>query len=186
MAAPTIKLPSELFALAESLHFEGSFELDALDIGPDTYTFEGPVAWDVTVTDTGGAMLVQGSAQVDATTSCSRCLSAVPVGLAGDIEGYFLFGDDRPDDLGEGEDAVGDDEFDVLPDDHVINLEPLIKAALIMAAPTTPLCRPDCAGLCPKCGANLNEGGCGCDLSDDEFEEAKNPFSVLKQIRFDE
>jgi len=37
-----------------------------------------------------------------------------------------------------------------------------------MSMPGKPLCRPDCAGLCPNCGANLNEGPCACQAPDEE------------------
>ena len=78
-------------------------------------------------------------------------------------------------------------EFDVLPDDHIIDMEPLIKAALMVDAPAQPLCRDDCAGLCPSCGANLNEGDCGCesDPALAEFAREANPFSVLADFKFE-
>jgi uncharacterized protein len=46
--------------------------------------------------------------------------------------------------------------------DPVINLEPDIREEIIIDYPLKPLCKPDCKGLCPKCGRNLNEGNCSC------------------------
>ena len=48
---------------------------------------------------------------------------------------------------------------------------PVYVLALLVALPLKPLCREDCAGLCPQCGANLNEGPCGCepDTEDDRW-----------------
>jgi uncharacterized protein len=43
-----------------------------------------------------------------------------------------------------------------------LELGDVIREALILAAPEYPLCREDCRGLCPRCGAELNEGPCGC------------------------
>jgi uncharacterized protein len=43
-----------------------------------------------------------------------------------------------------------------------VDLDPLIREALALALPLTPLCRADCQGICPTCGADLNEGPCGC------------------------
>lgn len=44
----------------------------------------------------------------------------------------------------------------------LLDLEPLVREMVMLDAPSTPLCREDCAGLCPTCGANLNEGSCDC------------------------
>ena len=44
----------------------------------------------------------------------------------------------------------------------LLDLQPLVREMVMLDAPSTPLCRDDCAGLCPTCGTNLNEGSCGC------------------------
>jgi uncharacterized protein len=46
------------------------------------------------------------------------------------------------------------------------------------------LCEEDCKGLCPTCGADLNEGPCACDSSDDI--DPDNPFAVLRNLKFNE
>ena len=181
-------MPSELFALAESSHFEGTVDLPLLQVGPDDYAFDAPVAWSVDVTNTGSALLVEGTASGEATCACARCLEDVTRGFEGEIEGYFLIeGEYAQGASDDDEDEPGEDEFEVLPADHVMDLMPLIEAALRVDAPNVPLCRDDCAGLCPSCGANLNEGPCGCgpDEALEEFERAANPFSALSQLVFD-
>ena len=45
----------------------------------------------------------------------------------------------------------------------VIDLDPLVREQLVLSLPAYPVCREDCKGLCPVCGANLNERECGCD-----------------------
>ena len=177
-----IKLPAELFAPAESSHFEGKAAIPLIVAGPDDLRFDDPIDYEVDVTNTGDALLVQGQVRGVALIACARCLDDVTVPFEGDIEGYFLINSevDHPEDL-------DDDEFDVLPDDHIIDLMPLIQAALFIEAPTIPLCREDCKGICPQCGANLNDGPCGCTFEEDlAFEEAKNPFAVLKGLSFDD
>lgn len=182
----TIKIPSELFAVAESSSFEGALALDSLEVGPDLYSFDGPVAYEVTVTNTGSALLVTGTAKASASCPCSRCLEPVAYDLEGDIEGFFLLDPNERDEFAESEDAPGEDEFDVLPADHIIDLEPLISAALIVAMDGQPLCSEDCKGLCPVCGANLNEEDCGCGQGEDlrEFQESANPFAALANFEF--
>ena len=75
MEPTSIKIPAELFALAESSRFEGDLDLDALDANPDEYRFDAPLAWWVDVTNTGEALLVAGSVEGRAITSCARCLA---------------------------------------------------------------------------------------------------------------
>ena len=121
-------------------------------------------------------MLVEGTVSGSLTTRCSRCLADVPIDVSGDVEGYFIIPG-----KGTAPDGMEADEFDVLSNDHVIDLEPLLNAAVLLETPLMPLCRPECLGLCPTCGANLNDGPCGCAPGSAEpFRE--NPFAVLKNL----
>ncbi|MCX5757894.1 MAG: DUF177 domain-containing protein [Candidatus Hydrogenedentes bacterium] len=58
-------------------------------------------------------------------------------------------------------DADGDDVIRAFTGDE-IDLAPAVWEEVVLAAPTKFLCRPDCAGLCPHCGANWNRGTCNC------------------------
>lgn len=177
--ATTIALPEELFETAETRHFEGTAPLGELACGADTYRFAEPVAWSVEVTNTGGALLVMGTARAVAVTACARCLEEVSYDVEGDIEGYFVIGGEEsaaPDDL-EG------DEFDYLPENRVIDLVPLIEQALLLELPLVPLCDDDCKGLCPRCGANLNDGPCTCG---DAAPVEDGPFAALRNLKLEE
>ena len=46
---------------------------------------------------------------------------------------------------------------------ELLDLQPLIRDALLLELPLAPLCSEDCQGLCPTCGADLNDGPCDCD-----------------------
>lgn len=188
MDSTRLALPSELFAAAESSHFEGTIELPVMKAGPDQYDFAAPLTWQVDIANTGDALLVTGTVEGEAQTACARCLDEFPFSIMGDIEGYFLL-----DAEGATPEDRDDDEFDVLPDDKVIDIEPLIRAALLLEFPLVPLCDDDCKGLCPQCGASLNEGPCGCsplapeDQAGSEFASSnRNPFAVLKDLSFDD
>ncbi len=50
--------------------------------------------------------------------------------------------------------------FEIVGDQ--IDLSDVVREVMLLDVPSTPLCRPDCAGLCLACGANLNDGPCGC------------------------
>lgn len=179
-----IHIPNELFAPAESSHFEGEVEVPVLKAGPDLYTFEGPLAWQADITNTGDAFLVAGTVDAVAKTACARCLEEVAFDLMGEIEGYYLIGGEDA----EAPEDMDDDEFDVLPEDNAIDMLPLIQAAVLLELPLIPLCDDDCKGICPTCGANLNNEPCTCDNSaeDAAFEDAKNPFAALKGLSFED
>ena len=181
-----IPVPYELMSPAETARFEGHADLRTLAAGPDEYVFDEPLSYAVTFTNTGDAILVSGTVEGTARTACARCLEPVEIPLAGSVEGYFLLADDG---APEGMEA---DEFDVLPADKVIDLEPLIVAALLVEVPLVPLCSQDCKGICPECGANRNTEPCDCaEPEPDEgafvmSDGRPNPFAVLKDYPFGE
>lgn len=71
------------------------------------------------------------------------------------------------------EEAEGDDRY-FYQGDH-IELAPMLREHVILAAPMQPLCREDCAGLCARCGKDLNEGPCQCP--------AEPPATAIRVIR---
>jgi len=100
------------------------------------------LAW---VTD---GLLATGTVHAPWTGECRRCLGPVSGQLA--VEFCELF-----------EDTPRDGESYQLRLD-TIDLAPLAREAILLDLPLAPVCAPDCAGLCPVCGADLNDGPCGC------------------------
>lgn len=96
---------------------------------------------------------------------CRRCLVEVESGVDSQVQ--VLFGA-----LG-GED---DDDPDVYPvgsaSGDVIDLRPAVREQWLLEVPPFSVCRPECKGLCPKCGADLNAGTCGCAPGTDDRWEA--------------
>ena len=90
-------------------------------------------------------ILVTGVADVRLAGECARCLSPVTSSEAVDVQELFLFPDAEPDDV-EASRVEGD----------FVDLEPVLRDAVVLDLPFIPLCREDCAGLCPRCGADLN------------------------------
>jgi uncharacterized protein len=89
---------------------------------------------------------------------CRRCLKPVGGELNCDVREVF-----RP--RQPGERASDDEETYPLTGDQ-LDLRPLVRDALLLGLPIAPLCREDCAGLCPTCGSDLNEGPCSCAAPD--------------------
>lgn len=177
-----IEVPAELFAPAESSSFEGSFDMGSFNCGPDAYTCPRPLDYRVLVSNVGGALLVGGTIEGEVVTSCGRCLEDVVIPIEGEVEGYFIIEGE-----GEAPDDMDEDEFDVLPESHIIDLESLLRAAVLVDLPLVPLCDEACLGICPECGKNLNEGPCSCSASaEDEVPLGKNnPFAALKGMTFE-
>ena len=65
----------------------------------------------------------------------------------------------------------------ILPEDANIDLAPLIRDYALTEVPISPVCKPDCKGLCPTCGQDLNKKDCGHRAPADD-----SPFSVLKDL----
>lgn len=185
MESTRIQIPNELFAPAESFHFEGEFPIGCLEVGPDEYAFEAPLAWKVDVTNTGEAFLVMGRVTGEAVTLCGRCLEEVRVPFDCEVDGYYLIDPEGA----EGLDDMEGDEYEVLGEDDTIDIEVPIRSAILLDIPLVPLCDEDCKGLCLECGSNLNEGPCGCEPEADEEPDdgisPDNPFAVLKGLKLD-
>lgn len=172
-----LEIPKELFSPAEFHTYSEHADIGSIELGGVDFDFPAGVDWTATITNTGGAFLVTGSVTGTAKTDCVRCLEDATLEVEGEIEGYYLISPDAevPDDMEE-------DEFERLGDDKVIDMAPLINAALVLELPQTPLCKEDCAGLCPTCGQNLNVADCNCPS--EIVEDSSNPFSVLKDFNF--
>ncbi len=92
-------------------------------------------------------VLVSGTVTVMLDGSCGRCLEPVKDTLTIDVQELF-----RYDDHDDAADL--DEELPVL-DGDIVDLEPTIRDAVVLALPLTPVCKEDCAGLCSECGALL-------------------------------
>lgn len=102
--------------------------------------------------------LIELSGKVGATleTQCARCLLEVPVSIDADFSEKFAR-------FSESDDA----EVYVFSED-MLELDDLIMDYLLLNAPMRSLCSPDCKGLCPSCGSNLNYTQCNCLLEGED------------------
>ena len=108
-----------------------------------------PVTVDVEVESVVEGVLVTGTVSATAVVQCVRCLRHVDHELAVEVRELFA--------LEPGEEDEG---YAVLPDDR-LPLDTMARDALVLGFPAFPLCRPDCPGLCPVCGADRNTDDCG-------------------------
>jgi uncharacterized protein len=118
------------------------------------------VQGEVELIRTEKGILVRGVFSGKSSLMCSRCLTLFDCSLTFKIEEEFFPSIDVisgiPLPLADDSTAFAVDEH------HVLDLSESIRQYGLLAVPMKPLCRPDCAGLCPQCGANLNQGACHC------------------------
>jgi uncharacterized protein len=105
-----------------------------------------PVSLDLRLESAVEGVLVTGMARVELRGECVRCLSPVEDRLEVDLQELFVY---------PGSEAT-EEEASRLEGD-LLDLEPVLRDAVVLELPFQPLCRPECAGLCPQCGANLND-----------------------------
>lgn len=119
------------------------------DLGIDVLRVaEGePVEIDLRLEAVLEGVLVTGSARAGLNGECARCLEPISDEIEVRFQELFLYDDDQAP-------SEEDDEVSMLEDD-LLDLEPLLRDAVVLALPFQPLCRDDCPGLCVECGARL-------------------------------
>jgi len=116
------------------------------------------VTGEITVENTGLLLLVRGRLRGALRLSCSRCLADFERPLTLDIEEEFA-AEDTASDI----QTVDRDEPETSAiSDYVLDLSELVRQQIVVHAPMAAICRPDCSGICPHCGRNLNQGPCEC------------------------
>jgi uncharacterized protein len=95
-------------------------------------------------------ILVSGTACAPLAGECGRCLRPVTDELDVDVQELFAFARSATDETTD-EDEVGRMQGDL------IDLEPVLRDAVVLALPNHPLCRDDCPGLCPECGVHRDD-----------------------------
>jgi uncharacterized protein len=146
--------------LKEGVGATRAYELHEADAEVADDGSRGPVEGSVALLRTKSGILVRATLRLRCPDACSRCLVPVEVPLELHIEEEYqptvdiLTGAVRP----RPEEPV---TF-LIDEHHVLDLTEAVRQYRVLVAPMQPLCQPDCAGLCPVCGQNLNESPCAC------------------------
>jgi uncharacterized protein len=134
------------FIIHETAGFSRTFPLEA-----DTYTIPPELSLrnlhgTAQVTRTAQGLLVQVRLKAETSVECVRCLTEFSQPLEIDFTELYAF---TP--------ASVTESGLMVPESGKINLAPLVREEMLLAIPIGPVCTPDCKGLCPVCGENLNE-----------------------------
>ncbi len=140
------------------------FEFAKITLGSDLALSDFGGVVDVGRTPQG--LLVTGHFSARTPAECARCLRTFDQQLSWDMTELYAF----------NEKSVSDSGL-LVPEDAKIDLEPIIRDYALLEIPISPICKPDCKGLCPVCGQDLNVRDCGHRPQDDQ-----SPFSELKKL----
>ena len=179
---------------AEGLSLVGDVTAEELGLAETDATLRSPVSVSLELALADEMIAVTGVLEGTVVRQCVRCLKEYDDPLAFSVHAAFaregkeskvVGRQSKPGDPRRGRPGVAKTETDVeLEDegddryfyqgDH-IELAPMLREHIILASPMQPLCRENCAGLCARCGKDLNEGPCQCP--------AEAPSTAIRVIR---
>lgn len=129
---------------------------------------DAPVTLDLRLESVVEGVLVSGTAQVDVVGECGRCLDPLRSTVTAEVQELFGYEPDP-----EDKDAP-------VLSGGLLDLEPLVRDAVVLAIPLNPVCTDGCAGLCPACGARLADAG------DDHRHDDTDPrWAALSGLRLE-
>ncbi len=175
---------------ADGLSLTGDVTAEELGLTDGDTQLEGALAIGLDLTKVERTVCVTGVVEGTAVRECVRCLTKFSEPLAFALRVVY---EPEPKPVPASAKRVDhrkkavepeeveadetDDEIYHYEGDH-LELAPMLREQVILSDPMHPLCKDDCAGLCPHCGKNLNEGRCACP-----DETPLNPFQVLRSVK---
>ncbi len=154
--ADFMKLDLDRVEARSSFSFERTFEIPT----PDGGTAPCAAAVEAAVTRSMNRYSIEARVKGSVRAECNRCLAPFELPL----ETSFTVIVNRGEPSAPVEGAEEDDLVSVpSTGEGTFDLFPRAREALILEMPIKLLCREECRGVCVKCGANLNDGECGCD-----------------------
>jgi uncharacterized protein len=129
----------------------------------DDYAVAGSVALALRVRKDGEKCRISGNVRTVLSMSCGRCLERFE--MPGNLTVDLLYLPDSANRGGEENEIAEEDLNIAFYRDNQIDLLQMVHEQCQLTLPMKPLCRDQCRGLCPACGANRNERSCGCDTT---------------------
>ncbi|MGA2519657.1 MAG: DUF177 domain-containing protein [Acidimicrobiales bacterium] len=140
-------------AIGERWHEERHGPMEDLTCVGSTVPEGADVTVDVVLESVLGGVSVVGAVRAPWAGECRRCLTPATGVLQVPVRELYT------------EDGDGEETYPLVGDE--LDLELLARDAVLLELPVAPLCRADCLGLCPQCGANRNEEACACEPPSD-------------------
>ncbi len=140
-------------AIGTRVHLQCQGPIEGLDCSGSAVPDDALPEADVVLESVLGGVSVTGTVRAPWTGACRRCLSPASGVLELSVRELYT------------EDGDGEETYRLVGDE--VDLEPLVRDAVLLELPQAPLCRTDCGGLCPFCGVNRNDEKCGCEAPPD-------------------
>jgi uncharacterized protein len=145
-----------------------------LELG-EWLTFKTPLSIQGSLDKLGETLTLRAHARSEVEETCGRCTRTFVRPL--DVE-LLVFSDRRgSDDESTSRELERDGQL-IYHDGASLDITDAVREAIILSLPISPVCREDCRGLCPGCGADLNEESCRCT-----GERTDSRWSALKDLK---
>ncbi|TQQ84672.1 DUF177 domain-containing protein [Peptacetobacter hominis] len=160
----------------ERVDFKFCEEADSISCCDEIYKLASPVEVEGKISRNNKGLYINADVSFTVADKCSRCLETVDIPLEYNIQGFIVNEDDYTEDDYEDYDAFlidGRSEVDIMD---------IIAQTIDFNMPHKVLCREDCKGLCPGCGANLNVEDCRCSEKINDEDNIDPRFAKLKEL----
>jgi uncharacterized protein len=162
-------LKIDLANIAGTPGARGSFEI-CERFGPaEGVPVAEAVTGEITVENSGSLLLVRGRLRATVKMTCARCLSEAEQVVETEVEEEFASEGAGP----EVETLDREEPEASAISDFVLDAHEFARQQIMVSTPMTVLCRPDCRGICPRCGQNLNLRECECRVAESGDRWAK-------------
>lgn len=152
---------------------EAAEDPESLGLAAEMHRFEQPVQVQISVQKSDDEVVLSGRVHTHVISTCVRCLEEFDVGIDEALRRVANIVPDK-----QVQEDTGDPDFVFLPMSlPVWDLDDAVREVILIALSENPLCREDCKGLCPQCGANLNRETCRC-----ERREHRGALSQLSEL----
>jgi DUF177 domain-containing protein len=145
--------------------------------GVKDISFRSAPEVEIEIFRSGEEIFIRGFVKAVVSVTCVRCLTAYELPLDFEFRYNMFPGAGQSQQPEELELSQYDVEIGYYTDES-IDFNPLVSEQIMIEIPHNPICRKNCAGLCSVCGADLNNGDCGCDR-----ETKISPFAALKGFK---
>lgn len=174
-----VLIQDHLRNIGDTFPVQGHADVASYSLGNREFKVKKGFDYDVLLTNTGEGLLVTGILRGQVTGVCDRCLEEANFDVASEIEEYFRFdNEESQSNLEDGEDPA----YGTVSREGKVDLTDALIAGIYGETPFVLLCKPDCKGLCPHCGANLNSEKCDCEERMMEDLDL-NPFAKLGELK---
>ena len=167
----------ELESLEKGREFAKVYQPRELDLDEQELKLIEPAEIRGRIRRKGDEVQLVGQLRTNVEAACARCLKPVALPIAAEVTERFVPGVVWG---AEEQHELSEQDLDlVVFDGEGIELDDVVREEILLALPSQVLCRPDCQGLCPVCGADRNMKDCGC-----EARQVDERWGALKDLRF--